>query len=272
MAPAVFATTHWSVVVAAGAQSSDALEKLCRAYWYPLFAFVRRQGNDLHAAQDLTQEFFARLLDEGHYLAEANPTRGRFRSFLLASLKNFLANEWHRSQRQKQGGGCVFFSTGEAVAEEERHFELADHGSPDKVYERRWAEAVLARVNSRLRHEYEAAGWGERFEILKVYLLHDYDPVSYAETAARLALTESAVKSAIAITKAEWVKHNKILAVEATSSAAPSVTLSVNGFGSMTYNTSLGRYVLTRSSVNNPISVTVQSDIGGTVTATVRKR
>lgn len=192
----MFATTHWSVVLAAGAQSSDALEKLCRAYWYPLFAFVRRQGNDLHAAQDLTQEFFARLL-QGNYLAGANPNRGRFRSFLLASLKHFLANEWHRSQRQKRGGGCVIFSTGEAAEEEGRHFELADHASPDKVYERRWAEAVLARVNARLRREYEAIGWGERFEMLKVYLLKDYDPVSYAEMAARLGLTESAVKSAI---------------------------------------------------------------------------
>ncbi len=195
--PGEFHTTHWSVVLRArggSAQSAEALEKLCRAYWRPLFAYVRRQGHDVHAAQDLTQEFFARLLAGGS-LASVEPEKGRFRSFLLASLKHFLANEWNRAQCLKRGGGREIFSLDEALAEE--RVEPAHDATPDKAFQRRWVETVLGRVNLRLRQEYEAAGQGTRFEALKVYLLNDYDPVSYAETAERLGLTESAVKSAI---------------------------------------------------------------------------
>ena len=178
------------------AAGAAALEKLCRAYWPPLYAYVRRQGHDAHAAQDLTQDFFARLL-QGNRLAAADPRRGRFRSFLLASLKNFLTNEWQRGQRQKRGGGCVIFSTAEAADQDRQPFEPPDPVSPDQVYARRWAETLVARVNARLRREYEAAGWGARFEQLKVYLLNDDDPPSYAEMAGRLGLTEAALKSAI---------------------------------------------------------------------------
>lgn len=194
-----FVTTQWGLVAQAGGAgpgSAAALEDLCRAYWHPLYAFVRRQGHGVHAAQDLTQEFFARLL-EGNRLSAADPRRGRFRSFLLASLKNFLANEWHRGQRQKRGGGCVIFSTAEAESEDQQLYDPQDGAAPDKLFERRWAETLIARVNARLRREYEAAGWGERFDALKVYLLNDFDPPSYAEMSARLGLTESAVKSAI---------------------------------------------------------------------------
>lgn len=196
---AEFRTTHWSLVLQAGggsAQSAAALEKLCRAYWAPLFGFVRRQGHGVHAAQDLTQEFFARLL-AGNSLAAVHPAKGRFRSFLLASMKHFLANEWDRARAQKRGGGREIYSLDEACEEDRQGFDPADTASPDKLYERRWAEAVLARVNARLRREYEAAGQAARFDTLKVYLLDGYEPVSYAESAARLGLSESAVKSAI---------------------------------------------------------------------------
>jgi RNA polymerase sigma-70 factor (ECF subfamily) len=126
-----------------------------------------------------------------------HPDKGRFRSFLLASMKHFLANEWNRSQARKRGGGCEIFSLDQVTDEEQRALPAADSAAPDRIFERRWAETVLERVNARLRREYEAAGQAARFDALKVYLLNDYDPVSYAETATRLGLTESAVKSAI---------------------------------------------------------------------------
>ena len=194
-----FRTTHWSVVLRAGSWSGDAapaLEKLCRAYWAPLYAYVRRRGHDRHTAQDLTQEFFTRLL-AGDSLASVHPDKGRFRSFLLVAMKHFLANEWDRAHSQKRGGDCHIFSLDQVNDEERRDLEPVDSSSPDRIFERRWAETVLARVNARLRREYEAAGQLARFDALKVYLLCDFEPASYAETAARLGLTESAVKSAI---------------------------------------------------------------------------
>ena len=196
---AEFRTTHWSVVLRAGGRTADsvpALDKLCRGYWAPLYAFARRHGHDFHAAQDLTQEFFARLLADNS-LATVHPDKGRFRSFLLASMKHFLANEWNRSQARKRGGGCEIFSLDQVTEEEHRALPASDNAAPDRLFERRWAETVLARVNARLRREYEAAGQAARFDALKVYLLNDYDPASYADSAARLGLTESAVKSAI---------------------------------------------------------------------------
>ena len=191
-----FLTTRWEVVRAAGEQSAEALEALCRDCWRPIYAFVRRSGYDTHTAQDLTQEFFARLL-AGSGTAGADPERGRFRSWLLGALKHFLTNEWHRSQTQKRGGGLTFFSIEEAREEEHHALEPADHESPDRLYDRRWAEELLARVNARVRTDYEAAGWGARFEALKIYLLGGYEPVSYEDTAATLGLSASAVKSAI---------------------------------------------------------------------------
>jgi RNA polymerase sigma factor (sigma-70 family) len=194
-----FRTTHWSVVLRAGSWSGDAapaLEKLCRAYWVPLYAYVRRRGHDRHTAQDLTQEFFSRLL-AGDSLASVHPDKGRFRSFLLVAMKHFLANEWDRAHSQKRGGDYHFFSLDQVNDEERRDLEPIDASSPDRIFERRWAETVLARVNARLRREYEAAGQVGRFDALKVYLLGGYEPVSYADTAAQLGLTESAVKSAI---------------------------------------------------------------------------
>ena len=125
-----FVTTHWSLVVSAGRNDTpharNALEKLCRTYWFPIYAFVRRQGHGPHDAQDLTQEFFARLLEK-KYLAEVDPTKGRFRSFLLASLKHFLANEWDKTQAQKRGGGQILIPIDAATAETSCGFEPADH-------------------------------------------------------------------------------------------------------------------------------------------------
>ena len=198
-ARAAFAPTHWSMVLAAGrrtAPSAEALERLCHAYWPPIFAHLRRAGHGLHEAQDLTQEFFSRILaDES--LASVTPQKGRFRSWLLGALKHFLTNEWRRNTAQKRGGGRPVFSLDAMEPGVREACEPRDHDAPDVAYDRRWAETVLARVNARMRREYESAGQGERFEVLKVYLLAGRDPASYAATAERLGVSESAVKSAI---------------------------------------------------------------------------
>ena len=191
-----FLTTRWDVVRAAGERSAEALESLCRDCWRPVYAFLRRQGRDRHESQDLTQEFFTRLL-AGQSTQGADPARGRFRSWLLGALKHFLANEWHRANALKRGGGVQIFSLDEAMDEERFHQEPSHGESPDRLFDRRWAEDLLARVNARVRSDYEAAGWGERFEALKVYLLGGSEPQSYAGTAAALGISESAVKSAI---------------------------------------------------------------------------
>src|SRR6476659_4164862 len=142
MDQAVFATTHWSVVLAAGHSSAAgaqaALEKLCRTYWFPLYAFARRQGNSPEDAQDLTQDFFFRLLEK-NYLAKADPDRGKFRTFLLGSLKNFLVNEWKRAGRLKRGGDLTFHSFDAHEAEERYAGEQIDETNPASAYERQWA-------------------------------------------------------------------------------------------------------------------------------------
>jgi RNA polymerase sigma-70 factor (ECF subfamily) len=195
-----FATTHWSVVLQAGhtpsPQSQAALERLCRAYWYPLYTFIRRQGHGPDEAQDLTQEFFAHLLESDSF-SRADPRKGRFRSFLLGALKHFLVNEWQRAHRLKRGGGCAFFSLDDTDAEARLAAEPAGELTPETAYERRWAEAVLAQVLDRLRGEFAAGGQGERFEALKVFLLAGQEPGSYADVARQLGLGETAVKSAI---------------------------------------------------------------------------
>src|SRR5690242_8628727 len=153
-----FTPTHWSVVLAAAGRADstharDALERLCRNYWLPIYAFIRRQGHNPHDAQDLTQEFFTRLL-ERNYLAGANREKGRFRSFLLASVKHFLANEWDKATAQKRGGGRVPISIDTAMAESSCKLEPADAVTAEKLFERRWALALLEQVLRRLREEY----------------------------------------------------------------------------------------------------------------------
>jgi len=199
--PGVFATTHWSVVVAA--QQSDtkslaALDRLCRAYWYPLYAFARRQGNNPEDARDLTQDFFAQLLARGA-IHKADPERGRFRSFLLASFKNLLMNEWKRANRQKRGGGEVIFSLDDAGLEDRYRHEPADASTPESLYERRWAETLLARVIERLRHECDGdnAERARRFQILKGFLVDEKGATPFAEAAAQLGLSVIATKGVV---------------------------------------------------------------------------
>lgn len=195
-----FTPTHWSVVVAAGrsdsTQAQVALEKLCRTYWPPIYAFVRRQGHGPHDAQDLTQEFFARLLGKNH-LAVVDRSKGRFRSFLLASVKHFLANEWDKSQAQKRGGGQVLIPIDVASVESSCGFQPADHLTAEKIFERRWALTLLDQVLRRLREDYARDGKEKLFEQLKPTLTEASRTVGYAEIATRLDLTEGAVKVAV---------------------------------------------------------------------------
>ena len=195
-----FVTTHWSVVVAAGRADTtlarDALARLCQTYWHPLYAYIRRVGHSPHDAQDLTQEFFARLLEK-NFLAGADESRGRFRSFLLASLKHFLANEWHRAHAQKRGGGQIPIPIDVVAAETSCHFEPADTATADKIYERRWALTLLDQVLRRLRAEYVRDGKEKQFEQLKPTLTEASRSVAYAEIARRLDTTEGAVKVAV---------------------------------------------------------------------------
>jgi RNA polymerase sigma-70 factor (ECF subfamily) len=195
-----FQTTHWSVVLAAGqsqtSQAGTALERLCRIYWLPLYAYVRRQGNNPHDAQDLTQEFFARLLEK-EYLKLASQDRGRFRSFLLKSLKHFLVNEWVRSHAQKRGGGQKVFSLDEEAAERSYQQQSSDQLSPESLYDKRWAMTLLERAMERLGADYAAAGKREVFDQLKGLLLTEGTAESYRQLAGPLGLSEGAVKVAL---------------------------------------------------------------------------
>src|SRR5262245_58347145 len=167
VADPIFVTTHWSVVLRAGRPDSPeahaALTELCRNYWFPLYAYARRQGCDLHSAQDLTQEFFSKLLEK-NYLGVADRQRGRFRWFLLTAFKCFLANEWDRSQAQKRGGGQHIISFDGLTAEERYRLEPEDTASADQLYDRRWANNLLEGTRARLRAEYVADDRGGRFE------------------------------------------------------------------------------------------------------------
>jgi RNA polymerase sigma-70 factor (ECF subfamily) len=196
----VFATTHWSVVLAAGREASpetdQALEALCGTYWYALYAFVRWQGYGVPDAQDLTQEFFARFLDK-KYVERADPARGRFRTFLLACLKNFLANEWDRAQTVKRGAAFKTISWDEHAAENQFIAEPATGGSAEEAFDKRWAGMLLEQVLGRLREEFAATGKTEAFNPLKEFLWGAESSVSYAELSARLDLSEGATRVAV---------------------------------------------------------------------------
>jgi len=198
--PPVFSTTHWSVVLRAGttdsASAAPALEQLCRTYWYPLYAFVRRKGHSPHDAQDLTQAFFARLLEK-NYVAQADRERGRFRTFLLAALTHFLADEWDKARRLKRGGGREVISFDAASAEERYRLEPIDQLDAAKLYERRWVTTVFDQVLARLEKEFRDSGKGGLFDQLKGSLLAEEPALSYAAVGAQLSLTESAVKQAV---------------------------------------------------------------------------
>ena len=194
-----FATTRWSVVLAAGGErspgSQQALVSLCETYWQPLYAYVRRRGHSVDDAQDLVQEFFARLLEK-ESVASADPGRGKFRSFLLASLNHFLASEWRRNRAQKRGGArpilSLDFQQGETFLA-----GAADDLTPEKVYERKWALTLLTTALSKLRDEYVAAGKLPLLEALQPYLSGDEEAAPYRALGEKLGLTEGAVKVAV---------------------------------------------------------------------------
>jgi RNA polymerase sigma factor (sigma-70 family) len=196
----VFATTHWSVVVSAqdkgSPASAQALETLCRLYWYPLYAFVRRSGQNPPDAEDLTQAFFARLLEKD-YLKAALREKGRFRTFLLVALKRFLANEWDRRHAQKRGGFVPIVSIDQELAESRFAAEPADHLQPDRLFDRGWAVALLERVMGCLQEEYVTSGRARLFEQLRGVIGREESGVSYGDLAARLNLSEAAIKMAV---------------------------------------------------------------------------
>ena len=197
---AQFATTHWSVVLAAGKgespAASAALEDLCRSYWYPLYAFVRRRGFGPEDAQDLTQDFFAQLLRK-NYPARADRAKGKFRTFLLHALNHFLADQSQRAAALKRGGGQVILSLDQDSPEDRYRLEVPDELTPEKLFERRWAQTVLDRALVRLREEFEARGKAAEYDVLRSFEPGEQSPLSHAEAASRLGVTESAVKSMI---------------------------------------------------------------------------
>lgn len=191
-------TTHWSWIDAARLQNSPeaaaALEKLCETYWFPLYAYVRSKGKEPAEAQDLTQEFFARVLKDGTF-GRADPRKGRFRCFLLASFNHFLANEWRRAHAAKRSAkGVVSLDD---TAESRYRFELASPLTPEKLYERRWALSLLDRALTRLRDQYSAAGKAEIYGNLKDFLSRDPDDGEYAQTAARLQVSNGSVATSV---------------------------------------------------------------------------
>jgi RNA polymerase sigma-70 factor (ECF subfamily) len=195
-----FFTTRWTVVLSAGnkasPQSDQALGELCQSYWFPLYTYVRRQGHSKEDAEDLVQAFFSSFL-EGNYLAQLKAERGKFRAFLLACLKHFLANEWDKSQRQKRGGGVRVLSLDWQSAEQRFSIDPPDHESPDRAYDRQWALALLERVILRLREEFATPEKAALFEQAKGYLMVGSSAIPYEEAARALNMEESAVRVAV---------------------------------------------------------------------------
>ncbi|UCG49619.1 MAG: sigma-70 family RNA polymerase sigma factor [Phycisphaerales bacterium] len=195
-----FATTHWSVVLAAGRSSSPnhepALSTLCQMYWFPLYAYLRRHGHDAHEAADCTQAFFAQMLDKD-YLKKVKPKGGKFRSFLLTALKHFIANERARAAAKKRGGGRPVLSLDFDSAESQYALEPADDLTAEKLFEKSWALTVLERTMDRLRVELAEKGKLKLFDHLRTYLAAEPSSVPYREVAARLGMTEGAARVAV---------------------------------------------------------------------------
>jgi len=188
------------VVLAAGKkhtpQSDGALEELCRTYWFPLYAYVRRRGHNKQDAEDLTQAFFARFLEK-NYLSGLSSERGRFRAFLLASLKHFLANEWDKSQAQKRGGGAAHLSLDWQTADTKFQVAATDGPGPDQAFDREWALALLAKVIERLQSECAADGKAKLFEQLKMFLMAGKGESAQSDVAKALGMEEGAVRVAV---------------------------------------------------------------------------
>jgi len=197
---ALFTTTHWSVVLTAGqsnsCQAAEALEKLCRIYWYPLYAYVRRRGYNPEDAQDLTQEFFARFLAK-NYLAGVDRQRGRFRSYLLGALNHFLSDAWDHAHRLKRAAVQNVLPIDGQSGETRYATEPVDELSPDRLFDRRWALTLLDQVLSQLRQEHQAAGKARLFEKLSGFLTGETGSDAYPQIAAELGMTEGAVRVAV---------------------------------------------------------------------------
>jgi len=196
----VFVTTRWSVVLAAGhsdtAGADAALSRLCETYWHPLYFYVRRRGYPPEDAQDLTQEFFARLL-EHRWVSVADPARGRFRTFLLTAMDRFLANEWDRARAKKRGGGAVALSLDTTAAEAHYQGAIATAAGPDALYDREWAFVLLDRALHQLADEHQAAGKSDEFTALSPCLTAARGEILYDDLAARLGMTETAARQAV---------------------------------------------------------------------------
>ena len=196
----LFVTTHWSVVLAAGhgdtTRAADSLAHLCQTYWYPLYAYARRRGCSPPDAQDLTQEFFARLL-AGNWVAQADQHRGRFRSFLLSAMKHFMANEWNKAQAQKRGGGQPILSLNDDSAEHRYRLEPVETATPESLFERGWALTLLEGVLARLEEEYRREGRQALIEAMRPALTTDRGAIDYAAMAHKLGMTETAARVAV---------------------------------------------------------------------------
>jgi DNA-directed RNA polymerase specialized sigma24 family protein len=197
---ASFATTHWTIIATArdgdAAAARAALAELCRTYWYPLYAFIRRKGHAADEAQDLTQEFFARLL-ERDFLGAVDRSKGKFRSFLLAACQHFLANEHDRANAQKRGGGRFHYSLELHDAEALYTREPIHMLTPEKLFERRWALTLLNDVLLRLKAEFDQAQKGPLFDRLKTFLTQPADSAPYRDLAAELQMSEGALRVAV---------------------------------------------------------------------------
>jgi len=197
---AAFSTTSWTAVLTAGhndlAGAAAAMEQLCRKYWYPIYAFVRRRGSDRHEAEDLTQGFFAHLL-EMETLAKVDRRKGKFRTFLLSALTKYLSNEWDKRQTLKRGGRRQIISLDEAAAEQFYSLEPVEPASPEKLFDRRWASTLVNGVLALLREEYRAAGKADLLAQLEQGLTQEAPPGRYADWAATLGLSEGAVRVAL---------------------------------------------------------------------------
>ena len=195
-----FATTNWTQVLAArdapSSESRQALEGLCRAYWYPVYAFVRRQGYDGEESLDLTQAYFAQLLEKG-YLEDFDPSLGRFRVFLKASVKHFLSKEREKARAWKRGGHAEIVSLDAEDVEGRYRHEPVDRVTPEQIFERRWALTVLERVLGKLRQEFAEAGHEQDFERLKGFLTGEQPKLPYRQVAAELRTSEAAVKASV---------------------------------------------------------------------------
>ena len=194
-----FLSTHWSLVLNAGAarspEAQTALATLCEQYWYPLYSFLRRRGYDVEEAKDLTQGYFVHVLEKGVF-GHADPARGRFRSFLLTSLRNFVANEHDRQTAQKRGGGASILPLELEVAEGRFQIEPVSEQTPENAFDQQWAFALLNRVFARLRDEGPCRR-PDQFDSLKRYLTGDHENRSYADAAVALGMSEGAVKVAV---------------------------------------------------------------------------